>query len=65
LAAPYDIADGISTAISACIGVDLAPSHGRDLTSLLAAADVALYDAKARGGSCCSIAVEGPHEAHG
>jgi diguanylate cyclase (GGDEF)-like protein len=57
LAVPYDIADGISTKISASIGVALAPSHGRDLASLLAAADVALYDAKAQGGSCCSIAL--------
>jgi diguanylate cyclase len=56
LAAPYEVAEEMSTVISASIGVALAPGHGRDLTSLLAAADVALYDAKARGKSRCSIA---------
>jgi diguanylate cyclase (GGDEF)-like protein len=56
LALPYDVADGIATPISASVGVALAPRHGRDLTSLLAAADAALYDAKARGKACCSIA---------
>jgi diguanylate cyclase (GGDEF)-like protein len=56
LAAPYEVAEEMSTVISASIGVALAPGHGRDLTNLLAAADVALYDAKARGKSRCSIA---------
>jgi len=56
LAAPYELSDGVSTAISASIGIALAPQHGRDLASLLAAADVALYDAKSKGKSCCSVA---------
>jgi diguanylate cyclase (GGDEF)-like protein len=55
LAVPYDLADGLSTSISASIGIALAPEHGYDLASLLAAADVALYDAKSKGKSCCSI----------
>ncbi len=56
LAAPYALGDGISTTISASIGIALAPQHGNDLASLLAAADVALYDAKSKGKSCCSVA---------
>jgi diguanylate cyclase (GGDEF)-like protein len=56
LSRPYDLGNGIRTAISASIGIALAPEHGHDLTSLLAAADVALYDAKSKGKACCSVA---------
>jgi diguanylate cyclase (GGDEF)-like protein len=36
--------------IGASIGIALAPMHGRDSTTLLHAADLAMYTAKARGG---------------
>ncbi|MBV8746017.1 MAG: GGDEF domain-containing protein [Xanthobacteraceae bacterium] len=56
LSAPLDLGDGLAPAVGACIGIALAPQHGRDMVSLLAAADVALYEAKSRGRSSCIIA---------
>jgi diguanylate cyclase (GGDEF)-like protein len=37
---------GVSLDVRASIGVAIAPQHGRDLTTLLRHADVAMYDAK-------------------
>jgi diguanylate cyclase (GGDEF)-like protein len=56
LSTPIDLGDGLAPSVGACIGLALAPQHGRDMVSLLAAADVALYEAKARGRSSCIIA---------
>jgi predicted signal transduction protein with EAL and GGDEF domain len=56
LSTPLDLGDGLAPAVGACIGIALAPRHGRDMVSLLAAADVALYEAKSRGRSSCIIA---------
>ena len=51
----YDVGDGIAT-IGVSIGIALLPQHGENLETLLRSADTALYDAKSRGGACCSIA---------
>ncbi len=57
LSTPLDLGDGLlAPSVGACIGIALAPQHGRDMVSLLAAADVALYEAKSRGRSSCIIA---------
>jgi diguanylate cyclase len=46
----YDLDVGVA-AVGVSIGVAHSPDHGRDLASLLAAADAALYHAKASGRS--------------
>jgi diguanylate cyclase len=56
LSTPIDLGDGFAPSVGACIGLALAPQHGRNMVSLLAAADVALYEAKARGRSSCIVA---------
>ncbi len=56
LSTPYDLGNGLAPSVGACVGIALAPQHGRDMVSLLAAADVALYEAKSRGRSSCIIA---------
>jgi diguanylate cyclase (GGDEF)-like protein len=56
LSTPLELGHGLAPAVGACIGIALAPQHGRDMVSLLAAADVALYEAKSRGRSSCIIA---------
>lgn len=48
LSEPFDIA-GSEVEIGASIGVALRPSHGRDLSELMKAADVAMYFAKESG----------------
>lgn len=48
IARRYDV-NGHDCAIGVSIGIALAPGHGRDATSLLAAADAALYTAKGHG----------------
>jgi diguanylate cyclase (GGDEF)-like protein len=54
---PLDLGDGLlAPSVGACIGIALAPQHGRDMVSLLASADVALYEAKSRGRSSCIVA---------
>ena len=50
LSEPYDIA-GQVIHMGASIGVAIGPGHGEDLTSLMKAADTAMYDAKAAGRS--------------
>ena len=56
LSAPYDLDDGVSETVGASVGIALAPGHGRDVDSLLAAADSALYDAKLGGKARCAVA---------
>jgi diguanylate cyclase (GGDEF)-like protein len=53
---PYRLADGTSIQIGVSIGIALGPDHGADLTTLLTAADRALYAAKALGRGHCAIA---------
>ncbi|HEX8574266.1 MAG TPA: EAL domain-containing protein [Allosphingosinicella sp.] len=50
LAEPFNPA-GQSVLIGGSIGIALAPEHGADLTSLMKAADIAMYHAKASGRS--------------
>ena len=50
LAEPFKPA-GQSVLIGGSIGIALAPDHGTDLTSLMKAADIAMYHAKASGRS--------------
>lgn len=42
--------------VTASAGAALYPRHGHDATSLIAAADAALYTAKAAGRNCCIVA---------
>jgi diguanylate cyclase (GGDEF)-like protein len=50
LAAPF-ACDGNNVLISGSIGIALSPDHGGDLTTLMKAADIAMYHAKAGGRS--------------
>lgn len=50
LGEPFAV-DGLVLQVDASIGVALAPAHGRDSHELLRAADVAMYEAKRRGGA--------------
>ena len=43
--------NGASSCLSGSIGIALAPEHGAELTDLMRAADLAMYDAKERGRS--------------
>ncbi len=45
------INEGLAIQVSGSIGIALAPDHGTDGTTLLRRADVAMYEAKARGSS--------------
>ena len=56
---PYDIGLGLPARIGVSIGIAMAPEHGREASSLLRAADAALYDAKSTGGSRCRLALPG------
>ncbi len=49
LSAPYALAEGGTGRISASIGIARFPEDGRDIDALLSRADLALYEAKARG----------------
>lgn len=57
---PYELDSGHRLHIGASVGIALAPEHGRDMNSLMAAADAALYQAKSRGKSLCVIAGQRP-----
>ncbi len=48
IGAPYDI-DGRRIGVQSCIGIALAPQHGRDANLLIRNADMALYHAKSAG----------------
>jgi diguanylate cyclase (GGDEF)-like protein len=50
LSEPFRIG-GHSPCLGASIGIALCPDHGRDLTTLMKAADLAMYQAKANGRS--------------
>ncbi len=53
VAEPFEIA-GQTIHMGASIGIALAPRHGSDLTDLMKAADIAMYNAKASGRSTFS-----------
>jgi len=57
---PYELDSGHTLNIGASVGIALAPEHGRDMNSLMSAADAALYQAKSRGKSLCVIASQRP-----
>ncbi|MGB3440053.1 MAG: diguanylate cyclase [Actinophytocola sp.] len=50
----------VVSGLTASVGAALFPVHGMDRTSLLLAADAALYDAKTEGRDCTRIAGETP-----
>lgn len=50
IAAPYRL-EGIQVHVGASIGVALFPQHGTTTDTLIAAADIAMYEAKRAGGS--------------
>ncbi|SEB83942.1 diguanylate cyclase (GGDEF) domain-containing protein [Rhizobiales bacterium GAS188] len=56
IAASYDLDGSVSATVGVSVGIALAPEHGEDFATLLAAADAALYDAKSKGKSRCSVA---------
>ncbi|MDT7743650.1 MAG: hypothetical protein QOE59_2728, partial [Actinomycetota bacterium] len=56
LAAPYHLNEHISVSVSASLGVALAPDASRGATSLLTAADDAMYQAKRQGKNTYVIA---------
>ena len=56
ISVPYSLGRGRTATIGVSIGIALAPEHGTDLASLLAAADEALYQAKALGRSRSNFA---------
>jgi diguanylate cyclase (GGDEF)-like protein len=53
---PYGLAENDAVRIGVSIGIAMSPDHGADLPTLLAAADRALYAAKAKGRSQLAIA---------
>ncbi|GLS44105.1 GGDEF domain-containing protein [Methylobacterium brachythecii] len=53
---PYPLAEAGTARIGVSIGIALSPDHGDDLTSLLQAADRALYRSKSTGKGHCSLA---------
>lgn len=48
ISASYDLGDGVRATVGVSVGVALVPEHGADAEALLAVADDALYEAKAR-----------------
>lgn len=56
LEAPFDLPRGVRVSIGCSIGMALLPEHGLDGTSLVQAADRAMYDAKAAGRNCLRMA---------
>ncbi|HLZ77716.1 MAG TPA: GGDEF domain-containing protein [Sphingomonas sp.] len=56
---PYDLDDNVAVSIGASIGIARLPDHGHDVGTLMAAADGALYEAKARG-RCRAVIAPAP-----
>jgi GGDEF domain-containing protein len=53
-----DQVERVVTGLTASIGASVFPVHGQDRTSLLVAADAALYEAKTAGRDCTRVAGE-------
>jgi diguanylate cyclase (GGDEF)-like protein len=53
--------NGVCLGVSASLGVAIGPEHGRDRSTLLGAADVAMYHAKAHGGGAMFYEPERDH----
>ena len=51
---PYLLGDEAAL-MGACVGIAMAPDDGEDFDTLIARADAALYEAKARGGARCVL----------
>jgi diguanylate cyclase (GGDEF)-like protein len=56
IAGTYDLGEGITAGVGLSVGIAMAPEHGHDAEDLLAAADGALYEAKAGGKTRCCMA---------
>lgn len=56
LSRPYELDNRNVVSVGASLGAALAPEHGRDMASLMAAADAALYQAKSEGKARCVVA---------
>jgi diguanylate cyclase (GGDEF)-like protein len=56
-ATPLELADGTLLGVSMSAGVAHIPRHAKDFDELYQAADVALYEAKSRGGGIVVVAV--------
>jgi diguanylate cyclase (GGDEF)-like protein len=52
----YELGEGIRGNVGVSIGLAMSPEHGTEAEMLLAIADVALYEAKSSGKSCCRMA---------
>jgi len=48
--------DGTQASVTVSVGIATAPTHAQTADSLVAAADRAMYRAKARGKNCCEVA---------
>ncbi|HEU0241715.1 MAG TPA: EAL domain-containing protein [Micromonosporaceae bacterium] len=55
------VLDGMSLDVGGSIGIAIYPTHGEDFETLLRHADVAMYDAKARGDALAVYAPEVDH----
>ncbi len=60
LAEPVNL-DGLPLDVGGSIGVAVFPEHGHDFATLMRHADVAMYDAKARGDAVAVYAAESDH----
>ena len=58
---PQPVGDGSSVRLTVSVGVAAFPNHGLTAAQLRAAADRAMYQAKARGRNCVSMAHLFPH----
>jgi diguanylate cyclase (GGDEF)-like protein len=56
ISADYILDAGIAASIGVSVGIAMAPEHGKDVDTLLAVADAALYEAKSDGKSRCYLA---------
>ena len=55
------VLDGMPLDVGGSIGIAIYPDHGDDFATLLRHADVAMYDAKARGDAVAVYAPEADH----